>query len=637
MKIQLRYICLIASIFLFFGKINAQVDSLPILNEPIAVEKDSIVPTHHVDIDEILHEEEDSLLSVNDSLLFKEDSLVSHHAIDNKMLAIDDSTITVDDTDIHTPAVVSKVDTIHIQLDPEEIDFSVNDSMGCAPFTVFMKFKGSATVRKYKWEFGDGESSSEMNPRHTFLRPGVYSLKLTVYGQNDSVIKEKGAFVHVFEGSSTSFSTPKTCFCTLPAKAVFFNYSKSAANHFWYFPGGEPASFEGFSPPEVTYAHAGNYPVTLISEGQGGCKDTLTFERYIRVSQGPNFSAMGTNAACPPFAVTFKDSTVGCAKDWVWDFGDGKSKSIFRDPIHIYSEPGNYDVKLTVSFEGGCKDSVVKKNFVQLASAKVAYKLSNSTLCQGEPLSIAFRFKGYILFEPENEVLRVISTPKDKDSIAFQYTYPNVGNYRPNMTFIDSTGCIAKVPFRDTITIYPRAKANFIAEPNFGLPPLKTEIVVNETSNNILSQTRWDIFQKKQLIASSTEKHPSFTLQKTGRYDIRLIAQNQWGCADTTLREESIAVSEGSFSEQSKPTVTFTNVPDNGGTINIQLLTSQSGDFVLNVLDETGKLVHEENIQTPGGTKIVRYATASLTKGNYEVVLMSKDKTWSEKMNFSKN
>ena len=43
----------------------------------------------------------------------------------------------------------------------------------------------------------------------------------------------------------------------------------------------------------------------------------------------------------------FHNTSSGNAKSYLWDFGDGK-QSTEKDPLHVYSQPGNYSVKLTV-------------------------------------------------------------------------------------------------------------------------------------------------------------------------------------------------------------------------------------------------------------------------------------------------
>lgn len=592
MKNFLRYTFSLLCIFLFSEKIAAQNDSIIVKN--------------------------DSLVALKDTIIHQKDSLLQEQS------------------DV-LQAITSPVDTVHISLDSlEMMPFVVNDSNGCLPFTVVFSYFRKDEGIKYKWDFGDGEISYQKSPQHTYLKSGVYTIRQVSYFAKDSLVVEKHAFIHVYEGASPSFISPKTCFCLLPAKASFVNISKSAATYHWLFPGGEPASFEGFSPPEIVYKQAGNYPVTLISETQGACKDTLTLESFLKVSKGVNFSAIGTSAACPPLAVTFKDSTLGCATAWEWDFGDGKVKSHFKDPIHIYNFSGDYSVKLTVSFEGGCKDSLIKSDFIHLAKPNVEYKVVNPLVCLGEKVQMIFNLKGYILLEPESEVLKVLSSKNRNDVTNFYYQYPKSGNFVPQMTFVDTSGCIIKIPFQDTISVYPKAKTTFTIEPNYGVSPLTTKILLNESSDNIFTYTTWQILKNKDLITSSEEKHPTFILEKPGRYDIRFIGENQWGCRDTSVREQTIAVSEGTFLEQTQPVATFTNVPDDGGLINIQLLSANPGEFLLTILDATGTQVYQETIQSLGGTKIIRYSTASLPAGNYEAVLSAVANEWQQKVSFSK-
>jgi len=55
--------------------------------------------------------------------------------------------------------------------------------------------------------------------------------------------------------------------------------------------------------------------------------------------------------------IQFNDASTG-AVFYKWDFGDGKTSTI-ADPIHKYSEEGNYEVKLGVT--NGCgSDSITK-------------------------------------------------------------------------------------------------------------------------------------------------------------------------------------------------------------------------------------------------------------------------------------
>jgi hypothetical protein len=50
---------------------------------------------------------------------------------------------------------------------------------GLAPLTVDMNSLTTGTIDVYLWDFGDGLTSNEENPTHTFEAPNVYEINLT--------------------------------------------------------------------------------------------------------------------------------------------------------------------------------------------------------------------------------------------------------------------------------------------------------------------------------------------------------------------------------------------------------------------------------------------------------------------------
>jgi PKD repeat protein len=61
-----------------------------------------------------------------------------------------------------------------------------------------------------------------------------------------------------------------------------------------------------------------------------------------------------TSTGVAPLSVQFSDSSSGSITEWFWEFGDGEMSSE-RNPTHIYTEPGRYDVTLRVTGPGGTK------------------------------------------------------------------------------------------------------------------------------------------------------------------------------------------------------------------------------------------------------------------------------------------
>jgi PKD repeat protein len=53
-----------------------------------------------------------------------------------------------------------------------------------------------------------------------------------------------------------------------------------------------------------------------------------------------------------PLTVRFTDASTGAPTGWSWDFGDGNT-STGENPVHVYTEPGSYTVRLEASNSGG--------------------------------------------------------------------------------------------------------------------------------------------------------------------------------------------------------------------------------------------------------------------------------------------
>ncbi len=66
--------------------------------------------------------------------------------------------------------------------------------------------------------------------------------------------------------------------------------------------------------------------------------------------------------------VQFTDSTVAIPNQWHWDFGDGYT-STEQFPSHFYTSPGVYTVTLATSSETGCKDTLVRENYITVTQS----------------------------------------------------------------------------------------------------------------------------------------------------------------------------------------------------------------------------------------------------------------------------
>src|SRR5690606_26818963 len=97
---------------------------------------------------------------------------------------------------------------------------------------------------QYQWDFGDGNTSNQMNPTHTYTTGGTYQVRLIVIN-NDACIARDTTFLTISVNDNrveASFDTEVINACE-PYEAKFTNTSKPGTgnpNYQWYFgyPGG---------------------------------------------------------------------------------------------------------------------------------------------------------------------------------------------------------------------------------------------------------------------------------------------------------------------------------------------------------------------------------------------------------------
>ena len=70
----------------------------------------------------------------------------------------------------------------------------------------------------------------------------------------------------------------------------------------------------------------------------------------------------------PPLTVAMMDISTGNIESRLWDFGDGTT-STEANPVHTYTDFGNYDVSLTITnADTGESKTVTKENFVRVSN-----------------------------------------------------------------------------------------------------------------------------------------------------------------------------------------------------------------------------------------------------------------------------
>jgi PKD repeat protein len=241
-------------------------------------------------------------------------------------------------------------------------DFSASVTSGNAPLSVDFTDETRAAVESWYWEFGDGGTSSEQNPSHTYLAEGLYTVTLTAANVNGQDMARKVDYIGVGAPPTTvaAFSATPTS-GNAPLDVTFTDESTGALLSAWAWDFGDGGTSTEQNPTHQ-YTVAGNHTVSLTVTGFAG-PDTETKTNYIAVgtAAGADFSGAPTEGVVT-LDVTFTDLSTGDVVGWAWDFGDGGTSTV-QNPSHEYTEPGRYTVTLVASDSYG-SDAETKTDYI---------------------------------------------------------------------------------------------------------------------------------------------------------------------------------------------------------------------------------------------------------------------------------
>lgn len=235
------------------------------------------------------------------------------------------------------------------------------------PKVVYFVDQSERAPTSWLWDFGDGATSTEQNPRHVYMNEGTYTVKLTAknsFGEDTNV---KTDLITIGGGADVDFTADKTTVGV--GRVISFTDLSTISPTSWVWDFGDGSTGSGAN-PDHAYRAVGVYDVTLTASNLYQT-NSRTRNMYITVLNIPraDFAADKTRGGAP-MDVQFTDKSTGAPTTWTWDFGDGAS-STEQNPKHTYTTLGTYTVTLTASNENG-SDTTTKTNLIVTTLAPVA-------------------------------------------------------------------------------------------------------------------------------------------------------------------------------------------------------------------------------------------------------------------------
>jgi PKD repeat protein len=298
------------------------------------------------------------------------------------------------------------------------------------------------TIVSYHWDFGDGETSSESNPNHSYSASGNYTITLEVQDNNSeidkvsstiNIIQENQPPISIIDGPregkeniSISFSSDKS-----------YDPDGEIVEYLWDF-GNEITRIE--KNPLQIFNRIGEYYISLTVTDDDGSKSTSYTTCIIKENQPPitriNSPSQGEIETEIFFSSQGSLDPDGEVIGYSWDFGDGSPRSQLSDTSHIYKETGEYVISLTIT-DDNQESSTERASFRAFFNEEPVPQISSPTTGY---INESIHFTSNKSYDPDGEIIRFIWDFGD-GFVAYMpnlfHEYSETGTYKVSLTVID--------------------------------------------------------------------------------------------------------------------------------------------------------------------------------------------------------
>jgi gliding motility-associated-like protein len=409
------------------------------------------------------------------------------------------------------------------------VGFSASSMVSCrAPFTV--SFTNTSTGgSNYIWNFGDGSTSADPNPSHTYSREGTFTVTLfaaNASGCTDSLVK----------ADLIKIQTPRVSIGGLPQKgcaplehtfSANVNSVDSVTGYSWDFGDGTTSLLPS---PTHVYHDTGKYTIVLTYTTASGCTFSVKAVNGILVGSKPGtgFNLDPINA-CADKSISFKDQSTGKPDEWLWFFGDGGS-SLLQDPQHVYDDTGYFSVTL-ISINKGCADTLTLPRAIHINPPVARFTFSQTCSIPKQVVYTDKSIGADLWFWDFGD-----GTTSAGQSPVHDYAAP--GNYTVSLTVTNQTTGCSKTRTEEVRVI--KEIAAFATD--YPVTCKNSPVTFTATGSdpahiNLYTWRLGDGISMQDSSGSIT-----YSYKKSSSYDVTLILEDINGCFDSLTRPLAVQV-----------------------------------------------------------------------------------------------
>lgn len=243
-------------------------------------------------------------------------------------------------------------------------------------YTDLSNSNGNYPIVTHLYQFSNGQTSNEPDPTVTFSQHGFYDATLTVTTDVGCIdqVNLGNAVVHPlpvsqFDPAIKNCLNDTTWFEDESLVPNVLN--DQIINWNWNFDDGNSSS----TPATANlYQNHGLYNVSLITQTDKGCSDTVRHEVEIYPLPDVSFTSDRTEG-CQPFRVLFEEAVTipepYTISQYIWNLGSGNGAINAQNPMNVYNNDsltdlsiGQYTVSLQATSGNGCVSADTVENYI---------------------------------------------------------------------------------------------------------------------------------------------------------------------------------------------------------------------------------------------------------------------------------
>lgn len=234
----------------------------------------------------------------------------------------------------------------------------------------------------YFWDFGDGNTSEQVTPTHTYANAGVYDIKLVV-NRGGSCADSTTSKLSVFPGFFPGFTNNSPTCKGVPVQFNDITTANYGTVNYWKWDFGLPgeADTSRQQNPIFTYNTPGTYTVSLVVRSDRGCEGF--FSQQVQILEQAPYTVTNDTLICSidTLQLNFVTPNPGTIT-WIPNYMISNVNSF--TPLVSPDVTTTYHFSYSDNFGCTARDSVI----VRVVDRVTLSTIGDTTICRTDPVTL---------------------------------------------------------------------------------------------------------------------------------------------------------------------------------------------------------------------------------------------------------